>query len=439
MSDSKLQSLLQLSSLVALAEASETKSVYQQLEECTAYRLAMLGNDYPPLPNYSKKCFLKGWSVVQPDRDMVIFWEWYYGAWLATGMRVDGDIGFIDFDIPDIDLVHQLVAALDSKFPNIFEGVLVRHAGGPKRAFIARIDKPIAAPKSRKWYPGGDVNDPAIPKYRVECFGSLAVRQFGIDGPHSYGRYHEVLARYQFVDGRSPATVPRSELPILPRAVYYKACDLFDEIAKAAGLQIVPEKGRNSRSDGRSRIVYDLTDDMEFENDRGCWGLGELKAELDRARSQNRDFRVTSSFTGDGGGSGDPRKCQVGWSEHLRCITVCNHKDNITHVPVDARKWRNEQAIERLRIKLFGLHAPVPGLEQLARDGAEGDARASTITQLTSMLLNHRIDIKTAHERLQSWNAARCRPPLSPREVTTIVGSICRRELERRTNHKGAA
>ena len=74
----------------------------------------------------------------------------------------------------------------------------------------------------------------------VECFGSLGTRQFAIDGPHTR-RQGEVISTYQFAGGASPATTPRASLPVLPKAAYALACDLFDEIAAAAGLTAVKE------------------------------------------------------------------------------------------------------------------------------------------------------------------------------------------------------
>ena len=75
----------------------------------------------------------------------------------------------------------------------------------------------------------------------VECFGSLGTRQFAIDGPHTRNRQGEVISTYQFAGGASPATTPRASLPVLPKAAYALACDLFDGIAAAAGLTAVKE------------------------------------------------------------------------------------------------------------------------------------------------------------------------------------------------------
>ena len=66
---------------------------------------------------------------------------------------------------------------------------MVRHSGGVKEAWFARVDAPFQRIASRRWYVAGcDPDDPAVPKHMVECFGSLGTRQFAIDGPHTRNR-----------------------------------------------------------------------------------------------------------------------------------------------------------------------------------------------------------------------------------------------------------
>ena len=111
--------------------------------------------------------------------------SWDRSALLSTGLKIDGDLAVIDVDVSDAGLVEALAGALEKKFPDLFAHGLVRHAGGPKEAWIARVDEPFRRLASRRWYRGNDPDDPAVPKHMVECFGSLGTRQFAIDGPHS--------------------------------------------------------------------------------------------------------------------------------------------------------------------------------------------------------------------------------------------------------------
>jgi hypothetical protein len=203
----------------------------------------------------------------------------------------------------------------------------VRHAGGAKEAWIARVDEPFQRLHSRRWYRGSDPDDPAVPKHRVECFGSLGTRQFGVDGPHARAA-GKVISVYSFAGGASPATTPRASLPVLPKAAYAAACDLFDEIAQAAGLTAIKQA---EQGDGAgARIVYDLIDAMRFENESGTYRLDELDAARLAARHEGRDFRVTSSFLGHGA---NPTKCIVGYARRSRCVYVHDFGTGLTHMP----------------------------------------------------------------------------------------------------------
>ena len=205
----------------------------------TAFRLAMLANGYWPLLNECKRAIETGWPKRRPDEAEILSWD--RSALTSTGLKLDGDLAVIDVDVSEPDLVEALASALNSCFPELFIHGLVRHAGGPKEAWIARVDEPFRRLASRRWYRGSDPDDPAVPKHCVECFGSLGTRQFAIDGPHARDRRGEVISTYQFAGGASPATVPRASLPLLPKAAYAQACNLFDEIAAAAGLTAVKE------------------------------------------------------------------------------------------------------------------------------------------------------------------------------------------------------
>ena len=208
----------------------------------TAFRLAMLRNGFWPLLNDCKRAIEPGWPKRCPDETEVLSWD--RSALTSTGLKIDGDLAVIDVDVSEAAFVDALASAFDQSFPELFARGLVRHAGGPKEAWIARVDEPFRRLASRRWYRGSDPDDPAVPKHLVECFGSRGTRQFAIDGPHARDRHGEVISAYQFAGGASPATTPRASLPVLPKAAYALACDLFDGIAAAAGLTAVKEARR---------------------------------------------------------------------------------------------------------------------------------------------------------------------------------------------------
>ena len=173
------------------------------MKERTVFRLAMLKNGYWPLLNECKKAIEPGWPKRRPDEAEILSWD--RSVWLSTGMKLDGDLAVFDIDVREAAWVEQLAGALGTRFPELFVRGLVRHAGGVKEAWIARVDAPFQRIASRRWHAAGcDPEDPAVPKHMVECFGSLGTRQFAIDGPHTR-RNGEVISSYGF------AGVPRPQ------------------------------------------------------------------------------------------------------------------------------------------------------------------------------------------------------------------------------------
>ena len=250
----------------------------------TAYRLAMLANGFQPLLNDCKRSIEKGWPTKIVDEAEVLAWD--RSALTSTGLKLDSDLAVIDVDVSDAVLVEALASAFNSRFPELFVHGLVRHAGGVREAWIARVDEPFRRLASRRWYRGSDPDDPAVPKHLVECFGALATRQFAIDGPHARGRGGEVSSVYQFAGGASPATTPRVALPVLPKAAYAAACDLFDELAQAAGLTAVKDAERHGGEAARSCFDLDASTVVETR-DYGAMTVSELERLLRRRRASD--------------------------------------------------------------------------------------------------------------------------------------------------------
>jgi hypothetical protein len=284
----------------------------------TAFRLAMLDNGYWPLLNDCKRPIEKEWQKQRPDRAEVLSWD--RSAFTSTGMKIDGDLAVIDADIREPALIDTLAAALDRRYPELFARGLVRHAGEVKEAWFVRTETPFRRICSRTWCRGAIT-------HRVECFGSRKTRQFGIDGPHT----HEngvAIRTYSFAGGASPANTPRELLPVLSKAAFAAACDLFDEIAAAAGLTVV----KAEQSSGATGVVYDLTDNMVFESESDIYRLGELEDALCAAQYEGRELRVTSSFLGYGTNA---TKCVVGRTKRRRrpCIYIHDFETGLTHMP----------------------------------------------------------------------------------------------------------
>jgi hypothetical protein len=259
----------------------------------TAFRLAMLRNGFQPLLNHGKRPIETGWPRKVVTEAEVLAWD--RSALTSTGMKIDSDLAVIDVDASEAALVEELAGALDQRFPALFAQGLVRHAGGAKEAWFARVEEPFRRLASRHWHRGGDPDDPAVAKQQVECFGSRGTRQFGIDGPHKRNQAGEVVSVYGFAGGASPATTPRASLPVLPKAAYAAACNLFDEIAAAAGLSAVKES--RTGHDGATPRIFALEADTEIETqDHGMMTVGELERLMRKRRNDTTTLRCSGTF-----------------------------------------------------------------------------------------------------------------------------------------------
>jgi hypothetical protein len=263
------------------------------MQERTVFRLAMVRNGFQPLLNDCKRPIETGWPTRIVDEAEVLAWD--RSALESTGLKLDGDLAVIDVDVSEAAFLEELASALDKSFPELFARGLVRHAGGIKEAWISRVDEPFRRLASRRWYCGSDPDDPAVPKHMVECFGSLGTRQFGIDGPHARNRQGEIIDTYQFAGGASPATTLRASLPVLPKAAYAAACDLFDTIAAAAGLTAIKET-RNSRGEATPR-VFELDANTEIETrDHGVITVAEVERLMRTRQAGASTLRCSGCF-----------------------------------------------------------------------------------------------------------------------------------------------
>jgi hypothetical protein len=310
------------------------------MQERTAFRLAMLKNGYWPVLSDCKRAIMTGWQKKRPSRDEVLSWD--RSSHRSTGMKIDGDLAVIDADIREVALVDALAGALDKRYPELFARGLVRHAGGVKEAWFARTEEPFQKIHTRKWT-RGDPDDPKVEIQHVECFSSRTTRQFGVNGPHTREE-DKIIHVYQFVDDASPATIPRTALPTLPKAAFTAACNLFEEIVQDAGLSVIKRIGNGG---GDKRVVYDLTDDMVFESDYDTYhGLEELADACAVAEHEGHKLRVTSSFLGHGTNA---TKCIVGYSKGGRYVFIHDFETELTHKPAKRAAPTVFKFLEQLR------------------------------------------------------------------------------------------
>lgn len=104
-----------------------------------------------------------------------------------------------------------------------------------------------------------------------------------------------------------------------------------------------------------------------------------------------------------------------------------HHPDQVS--PTQMPEWL-VQALAHPRDR--GSPQNSSNLHRLIADGVAEGGRNTAVSRLTGHLLRRWVDPQVVHELVQAWNIVQCRPPLSPDEVTKIVGSIARKEFKRR-------
>jgi hypothetical protein len=84
-----------------------------------------------------------------------------------------------------------------------------------------------------------------------------------------------------------------------------------------------------------------------------------------------------------------------------------------------------------------GVPVPATSWRALVRDGVTEGARNETIAKLAGHLLRRYIDPVVTLEMMTTWNAVRCKPPLSESELHAIVNNIAGLEMRRRGAEHG--
>jgi bifunctional DNA primase/polymerase-like protein/primase-like protein len=109
------------------------------------------------------------------------------------------------------------------------------------------------------------------------------------------------------------------------------------------------------------------------------------------------------------------------------------------HISGGSYKWMTGKALAPMPPSLTtALQSPpkTPCAAQdwlsLVRNGVTEGNRNNAATRLAGHLMRRYVDPQVTLELLQAWNCTRCSPPLPASEITTIVNSIAKLELERR-------
>lgn len=248
-----------------------------EIAEQTRLRHALLENGYVPLANMDKRCMLKRWPVLDVDHDVIEDWSDRRGL-RATGVRIEGDMLALDFDIDDdamLDRIWDAIWEADERLGALLDAMPMRAGKGAKVCLFARLETgKIDKLWSKAYYRPGAREGGAL--HRLEVFtGEGGGRQVGVYGLHSVSD-DGTEVHYRWADGRGLADVPLTELPQLRRKDVFALVDLVSREMDRAGWEYEVSAKHGKITETRA---YVLVPTMRFATNRGdVVGLDELEA-----------------------------------------------------------------------------------------------------------------------------------------------------------------
>lgn len=293
----------------------------------TEDRIKLLYNGYTPLPGVDKACRLYKWQEYQPTEAKLRELS-RSTKYLATNLRLEDGIVFIDIDIPDAQLSAGMQALLKKALPAVAAHGLRRLGSAAKLAVLVQLDPndaPFFRMQTRKF----------AGENRVEIFASSpkGKKQFGVFGyhtePHNKEGKPALLYRW---DGPSPLEVPRAQLQVVTRAELKAFIDKADAWLAAQGLEPIPETHAGLTEPTHQYIQFA---GLRIDTNDGRRINGEdLKDEQLAAAHDGRSLRCASSFLPNDRGQ-NREKCSIGFSERRDSVYIHNYETSTTYWPAE--------------------------------------------------------------------------------------------------------
>lgn len=281
---------------------TQKDTVAQEQMTQTEIRHKLLENGYVPLANKDKRCMLPGWPRIDVDHDTIDEWDDRRGL-KATGLRMEGDLIALDFDINDVKMLDRIWDAIwdkDEKLGDRLNSLPLRAGKGAKVCLFARLETgKIDKLWSKAFYKPEDLEaDPAgAVLHRLEVFtgsGDGGARQVGVYGAHTVGERGEVEIEYRWADGWGLADIPIDELPSLRRKDVFTIVDTVSETMSKAGWEYEVSAVSGRVTETRSMTLLPT---MRFTTNRG--DVLDLEG-LEAAASADLGLRVSLGFVEKG-------------------------------------------------------------------------------------------------------------------------------------------
>jgi hypothetical protein len=308
-----------------MSDMSRVDRIAQQ----TMLRHALLDNGYAPFPCAGKDGQMMGWPQIAATHALIDEWADQM-RWVSTAIRVGhGGVVMLDFDIDDAEAMDAIVDTMPDDLWAVLKGCPIRRGGGVKEAWLSRLaegETPHYVTMSGAFAkPGEDPDADGVVLHKLEVFAKPRV--FLAYGAHTI-KDGLVTREYSWVDGRGPATVPLSTLPVLTDDMILRLTQHVSMTLEKLGWvhHLRSRAGRVEPS-----VQYDLTEDMLFET-RG-YGAVDL-AGLEDMAARVDGLRCSYSFAG-GASFANTTRCLVRINSVDGRISVYETGQCVHHRPAD--------------------------------------------------------------------------------------------------------
>jgi len=303
-----------------MAESDTARRVAEQ----TRVRKALLRGGYVPLANRDKMCILPGWPSLAVNESVIEGWA-DQRRYVATGVRVDGPLLVLDFDIDDVEMLDAIWAALPDDLVRLLDSAPLRFGGGEKFALFLRCEERVGYLISQGYAPPG--SDRLM---RVEVFGSGNVRQVGAYGVHSHDADGGVAREYAWAGDWGLADVPLAGLPEITVEQVKAVLDVASTAMREAGWQYEVETRVGAVTDGP---VYDIEDAAVFDTlDHGeVRGVEALEA---LCSVDGQGVRLSASWL-EGGRAVNRSRCIARLNAGDERLQIWESAACVLHRPVD--------------------------------------------------------------------------------------------------------
>lgn len=302
----------------------------ERVDEQTRIRRALRGKGYSPLANVNKTCVIPKWPKIVVDDSKIEEWSDQL-AYLATGVRIEGQMLALDMDIDDSGVLDKIWARLPDDLLNRLDAAPMRFGRGVKFVVFLRLregETKVGRQISQGYAPPDRPNE----MMRAEAFDSGKPRQMGGYGPHSHSNDGSIAVLYRWAEdvGDLTDTGP-DDLPEVTRAEVETVLDTASSVMLESGWEYEVKTASGVVDD---RPVFDISDHMQFVTAyHGAMGLEDLETLCES--SPYEGVRLSASWL-EGPSAQNTGRCIARLNPADGRLQIWESAAGLLHRPVEA-------------------------------------------------------------------------------------------------------